>query len=129
MKAILTVVLALGCLGGVAGAAQMARADGGVTVRMPDVSGLDDDQAQALLTDLAKVNVITSNCPAYPVSDAEWTLIAGTGDKLAAQLGLKPETLSRALARLRCHGARSDATLVHIDDPDRLRALMTERAD
>lgn len=48
---------------------------------------------------------------------------------LAAQLGMKPETLSRALARLRCHGVRSDATLVHIDDPDRLRALMTERAD
>lgn len=43
---------------------------------------------------------------------------------LAAQLGMKPETLSRALARLRCHGVRSDATLVHIDDPDRLRALM-----
>ena len=48
---------------------------------------------------------------------------------LAAQLGMKPETLSRALARLRGHGVRSDATLVHIDDPDRLRALMAEKED
>lgn len=88
MKAILTVVLALGCLSGVTGAAQMARADGGVTVRMPDVSGLDDDQAQALLTDLAKVNVITSNCPAYQISNGEWTLITATGDVLATRLGL-----------------------------------------
>ena len=48
---------------------------------------------------------------------------------LAAQLGMKPETLSRALAKLRCHGVRSDTTLVHIDDPDRLRALMAEKED
>ena len=65
-----------------------AWADGGMTVPLPDTSGLSQDQARALITELAQVNVITSNCPAYPVSDAEWTLIAGTGDKLAAQLGL-----------------------------------------
>ena len=63
-------------------------ADGGMTVPLPDTSGLSADEARALITELAQVNVITSNCPAYPVSDAEWTLIAGTGDKLAAQLGL-----------------------------------------
>ena len=65
-----------------------AWADGGMTVPLPDTSGLSADEARALITELAQVNVITSNCPAYPVSDAEWTLIAGTGDKLAAQLGL-----------------------------------------
>ena len=65
-----------------------ALADGGMTVPLPDTSGLSADEARALITELAQVNVITSNCPAYPVSDAEWTLIAGTGDKLAAQLGL-----------------------------------------
>ena len=65
-----------------------AWADGGMTVPLPDTSGLAADEARALITEVAQVNVITSNCPAYPVSDAEWTLIAGTGDKLAAQLGL-----------------------------------------
>ena len=88
MKAILTAVLALGCQIGAMGGAQMARADGGVTVRMPDVSGLDDDQARALLTDLARINVITSNCPAYQISNGAWTLITGTGDVLATRLGL-----------------------------------------
>lgn len=65
-----------------------AWADGGMTVPLPDTSGLAADEARALITEVAQVIVITSNCPAYPVSDAEWTLIAGTGDKLAAQLGL-----------------------------------------
>lgn len=65
-----------------------AWAEGGMTVPLPDTSGLSPDQAQALIAELAQVNVITSNCPGYPVTDAEWTLIAGTGDKLAAQLGL-----------------------------------------
>ena len=65
-----------------------AWADGGMTVPLPDTSGLAADEARALITEVAQVNVITSNCPAYRVSDAEWTLIAGTGDKLAAQLGL-----------------------------------------
>ena len=65
-----------------------AWADGGMTVPLPDTSGLSPDQARGLIAELAQVNVITSNCPGYPVSDAEWTLIAGTGDKLAAQLGL-----------------------------------------
>ena len=65
-----------------------AWAEGGMTVPLPDTSGLSQAQARALITELAQVNVITSNCPAYPVSDAEWTLIAGTGDQLAAQLGL-----------------------------------------
>ena len=58
-----------------------AWADGGMTVPLPDTSGLAADEARALITEVAQVNVITSNCPAYPVSDAEWTLIAGTGDK------------------------------------------------
>ena len=65
-----------------------ALADGGVTVQLPDVSGLSDAEAGALIAELANVNVITSNCPAYPVTDGEWTLITGTGDRLAARLGL-----------------------------------------
>lgn len=67
----------------------------GMTVPLPDTSGLSADEARALITELAQVNVITSNCPAYPVTDAEWTLIAGTGDKLAAQLGLDAQAYDK----------------------------------
>lgn len=72
-----------------------ALADGGMTVPLPDTSGLSEGEARALVTELAQVNVITSNCPAYPITDAEWTLIAGTGDQLAAQLGLDAQAYDK----------------------------------
>ncbi len=72
-----------------------ALADGGVTVQLPDVSGLDDAEAERLIAELANVNVITSNCPAYPISNGEWTLITGTGDRLAARLGLDAAAYDR----------------------------------
>ena len=72
-----------------------AWAEGGMTVPLPDTSGLSQDQARALIAELAQVNVITSNCPGYPITDAEWTLIAGTGDQLAAQLGLDAQAYDR----------------------------------
>lgn len=65
-------------------------ADGGITVKLPDISGLSKADAKALIAELAKVNVITSNCPGYDITDGEWMLITGTGDKLAARLGLDP---------------------------------------
>ena len=65
-----------------------ALADGGMTVPLPDTSGLAEPEARALIAELAQVNVITSNCPGHAISDGEWTLITGTGDRLAAQLGL-----------------------------------------
>ncbi|UXU75450.1 MULTISPECIES: hypothetical protein [unclassified Paracoccus (in: a-proteobacteria)] len=76
--------------------ASTALADGGLTVQLPDVSGLDRAQAKALIAELANVNVITSNCPAYAISDGEWTLITGTGDLLAAQLGLDAADYDRS---------------------------------
>lgn len=66
----------------------LALADGGVTVQLPEVAALSNDEATALIAELANVNVITSNCPGYEISNGEWTLITGTGDKLAAKLGL-----------------------------------------
>lgn len=63
-------------------------ADGGVTVQLPDVTALSPAQATALIAELANVNVITSNCPGYEITNGEWTLLTGTGDRLAAQLGL-----------------------------------------
>lgn len=73
-----------------------ALADGGITVQLPDVSGLSEAEAKVLIAELANVNVITSNCPKYPVSDGEWTLITGTGDRLAARLGLDASAYDRA---------------------------------
>ena len=81
-------MLAAAILAVTIGGASAALADGGMTVTLPDVSGLSDAEAKALITQLAQVNVITSNCPGHAISDGEWTLITGTGDRLAAQLGL-----------------------------------------
>jgi hypothetical protein len=96
MKVMLAAALILGCNAALPGAVQMARADGGIAVQMPDVSGLSEAEARALLTELANVNVITSNCPAYPISNGEWTLITATGDRLAARLGLDPRAYDQA---------------------------------
>ncbi|TWI31019.1 hypothetical protein [Paracoccus sulfuroxidans] len=70
-------------------------ADGGITVQLPDVSKLSDSAAETLIGELAEVNVITSNCPDYAISDGEWTLITGTGDRLAEKLGLDSTTYDR----------------------------------
>lgn len=77
--------------------ATSASADGGVTVPLPDTSKLNEAEARALITELAQVNVITSNCPAYAVSDAEWSLITGTGDQLAAQLNMDAAQYDKAV--------------------------------
>ncbi|MDT1063591.1 hypothetical protein RM190_17090 [Paracoccus sp. CPCC 101403] len=87
MKPITATAGALAVMAGVT-LAGMAMADGGVKVQLPDISGLDQQQATKLIADLANVNVITSNCPGYEISNGEWTLVTGTGDLLAAKLGL-----------------------------------------
>lgn len=66
-------------------------ADGGVTVKLPDVSALSEGDATALIAQLAEVNVITSNCADYELSAGEWTLVTQTGDALAKRLGLDPQ--------------------------------------
>lgn len=76
--------------------AGMARAASDqVTVPLPDLSDLSKAEAESLLTELAEINVITSNCPDYEIADSDWMLITGTGDKLAAQLGLDPTAYER----------------------------------
>lgn len=68
------------------------RADTKVAVPLPDLSGISEDDAERLLAALAQINVITSNCPDYRISDGEWMLLTGTGDMLAARLGIDPAT-------------------------------------
>ncbi|MDN3712535.1 hypothetical protein QWZ10_13640 [Paracoccus cavernae] len=75
--------------------AGLAAADGGMTVKLPDVAGLSEDEAKALIADLAEVNVITANCPGYEISNGEWTLLTGTGDRLADRLQLDPSAYDR----------------------------------
>ena len=89
MKTVATVAGALAIMSGV------ALAGGGVTVQLPDVSGLSEAEAKSLIAELAQVNVITSNCPDYAISDGEWTLITGSGDRLAARLGLDAAAYDR----------------------------------
>ena len=89
MKTVATVAGALAIMSGV------ALAGGGVTVQLPDVSGLSEAEAKSLIAELAQVNVITSNCPGYAVTDGEWTLITGTGDRLAARLGMDAATYDK----------------------------------
>lgn len=74
---------------------QMVGAAGRVTVALPDVSGLARNDAESLARQVAEADVITSNCDDYPISDGEWTLLAGTGDKLAALLGMDPASYER----------------------------------
>lgn len=72
-----------------------SRAGERLMVALPDVSGLNRTEAEALIRQLAQVNVITSHCPGYPISDGEWTLLTGTGDLLAQRLGLDPGSYER----------------------------------
>lgn len=45
---------------------------------------------------------------------------------IAGRLGMKPESLSRAFARLRNHGVTIDASMAHIRNVDELRELADE---
>ncbi|MDM7255260.1 MAG: hypothetical protein P3W90_001015, partial [Paracoccus sp. (in: a-proteobacteria)] len=77
-----------GAIAAMIAAAGAVLADGGVTVKLPDVSALSDADAKALIAQLAEVNVITSNCADHELSAGEWTLVTQTGDALAKRLGL-----------------------------------------
>lgn len=73
----------------------VAHADGKVVVPLPDLSGISDGDAEKMIAALAQINVITSNCPDYAITDGEWTLLVGTGDMLAQKLGLDPDSYER----------------------------------
>ncbi|WBU53369.1 hypothetical protein [Paracoccus sp. SCSIO 75233] len=70
-------------------------AEGRVAVPVPDLSGMSDADAEKLIAALAQINVITSNCPEYRVSDGEWMLLTGTGDLLSNMLGLDPSAYDK----------------------------------
>ena len=90
--AIMALVVPAGLL---LGGAQVAMAEDRLSVPLPDISGLSEAEAEALTRELAEVNVITSNCPDYQISDGAWTLMTGTSDLLAAKLGMDPGDYDR----------------------------------
>lgn len=76
-------------------AAQATLGQGSMTVPLPDLSDMSRAEAETLMHELAEINVITSNCPGFDITDGEWTLITGTGDRLASRLGIDPSTYDR----------------------------------
>ncbi|RJL03980.1 hypothetical protein D3P06_09835 [Paracoccus aestuarii] len=70
-----------------------------LVVPVPDVSALSDDEARALLQDLARMNVVTSECPDYDVSDPEWQLMTDTTDAVTGRLGLDALAFDREYFR------------------------------
>ena len=68
-----------------------AFADGGVKVPLADVSGLSKGEARSLLEDLVYANVASANCEDYAISDAEFSLLTGSADLIAADLGLSTD--------------------------------------
>jgi len=70
-----------------------------LVVPLPDVSQLDDAQAQQLMRELAQMNVITSECPDHDVTDPEWQLMTDTTDALMGRLGIDAITYDREYFR------------------------------
>lgn len=67
-------------------------ADGKVFVQLPDLSKYDDRAAESFLESVVVANVVSSNCPGYEITDAEWSLLTDSADLLAyGQLGLSTD--------------------------------------
>lgn len=71
--------------------ATAALADGGVTVPLPTIPPMSAGDQEHLLMQLVVANVVSQNCPAYQATDAEWALLTGSADLVAAALGLSTE--------------------------------------
>lgn len=67
----------------------------GAAIPPPRLHGISQDDAEKLMAVLAQINVVTSNCPDYRVSDAEWMLLITTGDMLARRLGIDADSYER----------------------------------
>jgi hypothetical protein len=66
-----------------------AIADGKIYVQLPDLSGYEGPAAEDLLERVVRANVISSNCPGYPVAEEEWSLLVDSADIVAyGRLGL-----------------------------------------
>ena len=61
----------------------LAPADGAIAVAMPRVDDFNQSQSQELLTGIVTAIVVGMNCPAFAITDGEWSLLNGTADLIA----------------------------------------------
>ena len=70
-----------------------ALADGKVYVQLPDLSSLHGEGEKDFLRALILANVISSNCPDFAVTEAEWSLLTDSADLIAkGKLHLNSDT-------------------------------------
>jgi hypothetical protein len=62
-----------------------ALADGKIYVQLPDLSGVSGEAAEVMLSEVVLANVVSSNCPAFSVTDEEWSLLVDSADILARE--------------------------------------------
>jgi hypothetical protein len=91
MRSFFTILLVCGCC-----LAPSVRADGAVAVTLPPLPEMSQQDKVLMLDRLVVANVISSNCQGFEISDGEWSLLVGTADLIAAELGLDPEAYDRA---------------------------------
>ncbi len=73
-----------------------ALADGKVYVQLPEFGAFAGNEAETLLEQVVQANVVSSNCPDYAVTDAEWSLLTDSADLLArGELGLSIDDYDR----------------------------------
>lgn len=84
------------CLAALVLASAGASAQDRLEVPLPDLAALDRDAASDLAQRIGQADVISSNCDAYAISGGEWTLLAGSADLLARQLGMDAAEYDRS---------------------------------
>lgn len=84
------------CLAALMLASADAAAQDRLEVPLPDLAALDRDAASDLAQRIGQADVISSNCDAYAISGGEWTLLAGSADLLAQQLGMDAAEYDRS---------------------------------
>ena len=70
-----------------------------LVVPLPDFSGLDQNQARDLATELAQAGLVTSECRDYDVSDPEWQLLTESTDAVRKILDMDPVAFDREFVR------------------------------
>ena len=99
------------------GLATPALADGKVYVQLPDLSSYANKEAEDFLHQVVLANVVSSNCPGFEVTDAEWSLLTDSADLLAyGQLKLSVDDFDNLFYKP-AFGALDDATTCKTEGP------------
>lgn len=80
-------------------ATSSARADGAVTVPLPDIPRLQVLEYEQLLREIVILNVAGHNCPGFLVNDAEFALLIGSADIIAERIDLDDDNYERRFDR------------------------------